>query len=203
VRKELKRKDEGQVEVKNLAILKHIKHPNITELLSSYTYNGKVNFIFPLADSGTLADLLKSDRSTTMFTSDETILLALTGLCSALEHVHHYMEQKIDLVLNGFHHDLRQPNVLIAGTTFLLADFGLSRFKDLSEESDTTFRDPWGTTSRQNARIYQSLINYTYGGKVKYGHSVACSQTWQLTWSMVPRAFKSLARKELSLPCQA
>lgn len=144
MRKELKRKDEGEVEVKNLAILKHIKHPNITELLSSYSYNGKVNLIFPLADGGTLADLLKSDRSTTIFTSDGTMLLALTGFCSALEHVHHYMEHKIDLVLNGFHHDLRQPNVLIAGTTFQLADFGLSRFKDLSEESDTTFRETMG-----------------------------------------------------------
>ncbi|RYP79796.1 hypothetical protein DL770_006511 [Monosporascus sp. CRB-9-2] len=105
------------IELQNLAILNHLKHPNIVELLGSYTYDGKHNLLFPLADTGNLAKLL------------------------AVEHVHDFSERKIDLELIGCHHDLRPRNILISGINFILADFGLSTFKPRTQNSATPFKN--------------------------------------------------------------
>jgi serine/threonine protein kinase len=65
VRKEFKpqRKDsEYELELRNLSILRRLKHPNIIELLGAYIYRDKYNLIFPLARGGTLADLITNLR---------------------------------------------------------------------------------------------------------------------------------------------
>ncbi|KAI0890841.1 kinase-like domain-containing protein [Annulohypoxylon nitens] len=144
VRKELKQEDHT-FELENLAILNHLHHPNILRLLTSYVHvenehKNKYNLVFPFANGGTLAQLLEKDRQTTPFTSDGTILLALSGLSSALEHVHEFTDKRLDLALVGLHHDFRPRNVLISGLMFVLADFGLSRFKDANVDSGTPFR---------------------------------------------------------------
>ncbi|KAH8885909.1 kinase-like protein [Thozetella sp. PMI_491] len=54
-------------ELENLAILNHLKHPNIVELLGSYTYNGRHSLLFALADAGNLNKLLSAERNTTKF----------------------------------------------------------------------------------------------------------------------------------------
>lgn len=128
-------------ELKNLAILNHLKHPNIVQLLGSYTYDGKHSLLFPLADTGNLAELLATERQSTRFTSDESLVVALAGLSSAVEHVHNFTERKIDLELIGCHNDLRPRNVLVSKSKFLLADFGLSTFKPLSQNSATEFKN--------------------------------------------------------------
>jgi serine/threonine protein kinase len=138
--KELDNADDHRLELNNLAILNHLKHPNIVELLASYTYQGKHNLLFPLAKGGTLAALLHTGRQKTQFQSDETFLIALAGLSSALEHVHDFFEHNVDLKLIGCHHDLRPQNILLSGTTLILADFGLSKFKESIENSATPFR---------------------------------------------------------------
>lgn len=130
-----------QKELRILSILNQLKHPNIVELLGSYTYNGRHSLLFPLADSGNLAELLATDRQSTQFISDESLLIALAALSSAVEHVHDFSERKIELELIGCHHDLRPRNVLVSGSSFILADFGLSTFKSLSQNSATPFKD--------------------------------------------------------------
>jgi len=139
-RKEFAIEKDHQKELKNLSILNHLKHPNIVELLGSYTYGGKHSLLFPLADTGNLAELLAKERQSTPFTSDETLVIALVALSSAVEHVHDFSERKIELELIGCHHDLRPRNILVSGTNFILADFGLSTFKPSSENSETPFK---------------------------------------------------------------
>jgi serine/threonine protein kinase len=126
-------------ELKNLAILNHLGHPNIIELLGSYTYDGRHNLLFRLADKGNLAEFLAAERPI-QFASDETLVIALAALSSAVAHVHDFAERKIDLELIGCHHDLRPRNILVSGSSFILADFGLSTFKPLSQNSETPFK---------------------------------------------------------------
>ena len=69
--------------------------------------------------------------------SDASILVALAGLCSAVSAVHRCFVPEHRLELIGCHHDLKSSNVLVEDSKFLLADFGLSRFKDASQSSAT------------------------------------------------------------------
>jgi serine/threonine protein kinase len=140
VRKELENSRDYTIELENLAILNLLKHSNIIELLGSYKYEGKFNLIFPLAQGGTLASLLESERQITPFESNETLLVALARLSSAIEHVHNFAHNKLDLHLIGCHHDLRPRNILVCGDRLLLADFGLSQLTDTSKGSKSTFK---------------------------------------------------------------
>jgi serine/threonine protein kinase len=143
VRKEFRPREEvgalHETELRNLSILKLLRHPNIIEVLSSYAYEDKLNLIFPRAHGGTLKDLLNGPRPEA-FTLDTAILVALSGLCSAVRAVHQFFCSSYKLDLIGCHHDLKPANVLVEGSRFLLADFGLSRFKEASESSDTLSR---------------------------------------------------------------
>lgn len=139
VRKELQPcMDEYEVELGNLSSLKLLQNPNLIRLLGSYTYRNKHNLIFPEAKEGSLAAFLKHDRSP-HFHDDKAYFLALGGLASAIEEVHSFTVQSASLSKIGAHHDLRPANILVDGNQFLLADFGLARFKDSTETSETVF----------------------------------------------------------------
>lgn len=66
--------------------------------------------------------------------------MALTNLSHALEQVHELTAQTLDLRLIGCHHDLKPQNILVHNGTFLLAEFGLSNFKSVSQSSSTPHR---------------------------------------------------------------
>ncbi len=117
-------------EARNLeSLLSVLKHPNIVELLGAYTYQGKYNLIFPYAHGGDLAGLLERDRPPA-FQAVENILRALWGLCSALDAVHHLYSENETPTRVGYHFDLKPRNILVDGRKFVLADFGLSSYKD-------------------------------------------------------------------------
>jgi serine/threonine protein kinase len=124
-------------ELRVLSILNCLKHPNILELLGSYTLQEKYNFLFPLA-SQTLTTYLSSSNQTLGFPEHTSVILALPGLASALEALHLYAWEDVSLI--GCHHDIKPDNILIMEDRFILADFGLSTFKDTSKGSDTYFR---------------------------------------------------------------
>lgn len=126
-----------EIELRNLSILKLLKHPNVIESLGFYTYRDRHNLLFPLARGGTLANLLAGNRPA-QFQSDENLIVSLVGLSSALCVVHEFNAD--DLKAIGCHHDLKPSNILIDGPRFILADFGLSRFKETSQTSATTFK---------------------------------------------------------------
>ncbi|KAI9775065.1 MAG: hypothetical protein M1839_001457 [Geoglossum umbratile] len=131
-------------EHRNLALLRHLKHPNIVELLNYYTYRGEHNFLFPLASQGDLAAFLSSKIRPTEFESEESLYVALSGLASALDKTHNFTSQTLQLDLIGLHHDLRPNNILVDGNKFILADFGLSRFKTKGMSSKTIFESGAG-----------------------------------------------------------
>ncbi|KAG8534313.1 uncharacterized protein KY384_001157 [Bacidia gigantensis] len=141
VRKELKASHqdttfEFQRECRVLSFLNCLEHPNIVELLGSYTLNGIHNLIFPVADHD-LNALLQGQQPSD-FSSEQDFLFALCGLASALEKLHTYSCEDLDVTLIGCHHDLKPDNILLLGTKLILADFGLSSFKPASEGSKTT-----------------------------------------------------------------
>ena len=127
------------MELENLALLKCLKHPNIVELLGSFTHGSKQNLIFPRASSGDLAQLFKNVRPP-QFASNDSLLVALAELSFAVDAVHNFVASNINEAKSGCHHDIKPKNVLVDGTRFLLADFGLSKFKDPEQTSKTTFK---------------------------------------------------------------
>lgn len=146
MRKEFKpqRKDsEYELELRNLSILRRLKHPNIIELLGAYIYRDKYNLIFPLARGGTLADLITNPRPS-IFKHNEKIIIALAGLCSAVCAIHKQFSDSHTLLGIGCHHDLKPSNIFADDDKFLLADFGLSRFKEATEGSETYYRHTGG-----------------------------------------------------------
>ncbi|KAH8745429.1 kinase-like domain-containing protein [Hyaloscypha sp. PMI_1271] len=125
-------------ELRNLSILNELGHPNIIELLSSYTHGDKHNLIFPLVRDGNLHSFLLEDRPA-FFALDETFLKSLCGLASAIEKVHYYSLEKLQIEMIGCHHDLKPKNILVQETAFVLSDFGLSKLKEPTEEATKSF----------------------------------------------------------------
>lgn len=124
----------------NLALLNLLKHPNIIELLATYKYHEKINLIFPLAEGGNLAEVLNKDLKSSPFKSDESLFTALAGISSAIENVHDFSRNDLDLPLVGCHHDLRPRNIFLDKGKLLLGDFGLSSFKHRSDDSRSMFK---------------------------------------------------------------
>lgn len=129
------------------------------ELLASYTYRDKHNLLFPLADGGTLEALLQTERRKTVFQSDQTFLVALVGLASAIEHVHDFVDRKLDFNRIGFHRDLRPPNILVSKDNLILADFGLSTFKEPTQGSATPFGVGVGDYLAPECEDYEDTFN--------------------------------------------
>jgi serine/threonine protein kinase len=71
------------------------------------------------------------------FQSDSSIFVALARLSLGLEHVHNFVTEQTVLEKIGCHHDLKPDNIFLDNQSFVLADFGLSTFKDTSQDSKT------------------------------------------------------------------
>ncbi|KAI3323108.1 kinase-like protein [Xylariaceae sp. AK1471] len=125
-------KEEHGNELRALSILNELRHPNIIELLTSYTHKGRHNLIFPLVQEGSLENLLQEVRPPA-FELDESFLVALCGLSSAIKEVHFYTLARLKIELIGCHHDLKPKNILVQGNSFVLADFGLSKLKEKTD----------------------------------------------------------------------
>lgn len=134
MRKELQGDDAWEKVGKNEhtinAYLQHLDHPNILPLLATYTQEGVTNFLLPLAEEGDLDTLLKSSPKPESFVGYSVCYEALHGLASALESLHGFKLEDLDIKLIGHHHDIKPKNVLVRDKRFILADFGLSKLKD-------------------------------------------------------------------------
>ena len=117
-----------------LKMLNTLSNDSIIQVYISYKHKGVYNFLFPLADMD-LASFLKAMPRPSPFDTDGAIVKALHGLSSALSDVHEFNSEKLGVEFKGCHHDIKPQNILVKGNLFLLADFGLSRFKSPIEDS--------------------------------------------------------------------
>lgn len=124
-----------QAQLRNLALLNHSKHPNIIELLASYSHRDKHNLIFPLADDGSLYELFKNDRQDNKLKSDAELLVAAAGLSSAIEHVHRS---------RGIHGDIRPRQILVTENTLVLDGFENAIFDKSSDSPVRAFEHGYG-----------------------------------------------------------
>jgi len=183
VRKEVEAAGDSQAtyekELHNLSMLRLIKHPNIVEMLAAYTFKGKHNLIFPKAGGKTLGTLLENPRSPP-FRSLGSVMDALSGLCSALHAVHDFTFPNLSLI--GCHHDLKPDNVLVHNDVFLLADFGLSTFKDSAKGSDTSFKQVRGDYIAPECEDFQNLSTRNVISRSSDVWSLGCIMLEVLTW---------------------
>jgi serine/threonine protein kinase len=105
-------------------------------LLSAYTWKATHSLIFPLLGKN-LKEFMSKERPEQL-QSDASIFAALAHLSLGLEHVHNSIAKFVKLELIGCHHDLKPDNIFLNGESFVLADFGLSTFEDISHDSKTT-----------------------------------------------------------------
>ena len=126
-------------ELNILSALRCLKHPNIIQLLTAFTFGASYNFLLPLAD-GDLKDVLGSTQRPPGLRSPCEILASLWGLSSALQAVHDYFFEDYSVHQVGCHYDIKPRNILYANGRLLLSDFGLSRLQNEEEGSQTTFK---------------------------------------------------------------
>ncbi|KAK3995167.1 hypothetical protein QBC44DRAFT_389886 [Cladorrhinum sp. PSN332] len=115
---------------------------NILSLLASYTIGGEHAMLFPFFPMD-LETFLASETRFGCFGDDSTFIAAIAALASALRTVHEANQRcKFTPTLRtqyGYHHDIRPANILVTPTTFIFADFGLSRHTPPGEEPSRVF----------------------------------------------------------------
>ncbi|KAF2648100.1 kinase-like protein [Lophiostoma macrostomum CBS 122681] len=129
--------DEGRV----LSILNSLKHPNILELIGSYSFKNDLNLLFPLASQTLEACFSENDRMLG-FEDRASVLCALPGLASALHALHQFAWEDVKYI--GCHHDIKPDNIFRHEGRLILADFGLATMKDPSQGSETRFQEGQG-----------------------------------------------------------
>ena len=147
VRKELKplQQDE-KAEAELLFLFGSQRHPNIVELLTAYVHHNITNLLFHPADLDLHQLLERSDRPKA-FDQDHLFFYAMEGLASGLAYLHNYFPRgqqaqgESSRSIYGYHHDIKPRNILIRGSEFILADFGLSRLKQIDEDSKTVWKN--------------------------------------------------------------
>lgn len=130
--------DESEV----LFLLRALKHRNIVELLATYVHDGTYNLLFWPADTDMDRFLLQESRIG-KFEENRSIIKEIQGLSSGLRHLHFFelSSTEASTLLYGTHQDIKPKNILIRGSDFILADFGLSRLKPVEEGSQTTWKN--------------------------------------------------------------
>ena len=152
------------------------------ELRAAYVHGSIYNLLFPLAIMDLDEFLLHKNRIVG-FEEGRAVFKAICGLSCGLRYLHNF--ETSQYTLHGVHQDIKPKNVLIRGTDFILADFGLSRLKPVEESSQTVWknatfeygapecRDPVTWIQRQIGRaadiwslscITSELMIYTHSG---------------------------------------
>ena len=130
-----------------LELLRSLRHDNIVELLATYTHRQQHNLLFPLLPMD-LEEFLNRQTRFESFQNNLTFYSALYGLASAIDAVHNLnikaQQYQEAFTMIGYHHDIRPKNILVTPSTFLLADFGLARFKSADQSSKTPWKSGFG-----------------------------------------------------------
>lgn len=121
-----------------MTMLRSTPHPNICPLLAAYRYGDKYNMLFPFADCNlrTYWEKRKAPQGHTLERLE--FLTEIAALTEGLKKIH-IVESEPGVSARiqhcGYHRDLKPTNILNKGRRFMIADFGLTRFKQLSPEA--------------------------------------------------------------------
>lgn len=160
-----------------LLLLKRLNNVNIVRLVTSYTQNGFCSLLFPAADYD-LSNMLLNPVQPEWAKNPEQVVDSLRGLANGIHHLHQYCpvskpsEQADRIAKHGYHHDIKPSNVLVKGTRLILADFGLSRLKDVNEATKTIWKnasptygapEAYDPVTLQERRIGQAYDIWSFG----------------------------------------
>lgn len=144
-------------------MLGSLRHPNIVELLNCYTQNGITNMLFPRADLD-LHDFLLEKQRPRPFEHDHIFFNAMRGVASGLSYLHNFRPRADPLdtdpcgPMHGCHHDIKPRNILVYGAVLVLADFGFSKMKSISEDTQTRWKDTTFEYGAPECRDAQSFV---------------------------------------------
>ncbi|KAL3461776.1 kinase-like domain-containing protein [Aspergillus heterothallicus] len=123
-------------EVHVLSTLQTLEHPNILRLLACYTYEDKHNLVSPYISGGTLHEFLRRDKPDNL--TRERFFCMMAGIASAISALHIFrVDGEVQPGLKGHHQDLWSENILVDEDRLILADFGLSSMKRMSQNTPT------------------------------------------------------------------
>ena len=125
-------------EVRTLSTLQLLGHPNILQLISCYTHDSKHHLVSPYIAGGTLRHLLEQAETTDL--AREDLLYSVAGLASAIWALHPVVLGDAEPSYKGNHQDLRHDNIFVDSDRLVLADFGLSSIKSMSDSTRTPFK---------------------------------------------------------------
>ena len=109
---------------REIEIAARLQHPHILPLYDSGSAGGLLYYVMPLVEGESLRDRLDREKQ---LSQDEAARI-VTEVASALSYAHSH---------GVVHRDIKPENILLSGGTAVVADFGIARAVDESEQSLT------------------------------------------------------------------
>jgi serine/threonine-protein kinase len=109
---------------REIEIAARLQHPHILPLYDSGSARGLLYYVMPLVEGESLRDRLDREKQL----SQEEAIRLITEVASALSYAHSH---------GVVHRDIKPENILLSGGTAVVADFGIARAIDESEQSLT------------------------------------------------------------------
>src|ERR1700741_3859029 len=111
--------------LREIKLTQGLHHPRILPVLDSGEFEGRLYFVLPYMDGGTLRTRLQREHQLPL---EEAVRIACT-IADALAHAHQ----------QGYvHRDVKPENILFSDGEACLADFGIARAIERSTEDTTT-----------------------------------------------------------------
>ena len=109
---------------REIEIAARLQHPHILPLYDSGTAAGLLYYVMPLVEGESLRDRLDREKQL----SQEEAVRIISEVASALSYAHSH---------GVVHRDIKPENILLSGGTAVVADFGIARAVDDSEQALT------------------------------------------------------------------
>ena len=109
---------------REIEIAARLQHPHILPLYDSGSAGGLLYYVMPLVEGESLRDRLDREKQL----SQEEAVRIITEVASALSYAHSH---------GVVHRDIKPENIMLSGGTAVVADFGIARAVDDSEQALT------------------------------------------------------------------